>query len=183
MNGFTKHVRGFLRILVLLGILLSLPAISGVRAAEIEGGPDSQGRQGTAAPLETGNYSSLPALLDRIGQDAMGKFQDFFDASPLLVEPFAVLGEFPSRQRISLLGVVLAEQMAAVLGNEALSRWRPETLGEQGQYLNGTLLEVDGYLRVQISGLNTRGERRSHVVNIEMSESIYRALHSSIAVR
>lgn len=178
MKPVLRHAPGILPILTLFSALLLCAPFP---APAAEGGEEPRQPEAPFV-LEPRHYSSLPALAALVGRDALASFQDFFDATPLLVEPFVVFGEFPARRRVSLLGAVLAEQMAAVLGNEALARWRPETLGEEGQHLSGTLLEMDGYLRIQITGLNTRGERRSHVVNVEMSESVYRALHTHIVV-
>lgn len=128
-------------------------------------------------------YSSLPSLVAMIGADAMEHLHGFFAAEPVTVEPFIVLSEFSTRQRISLLGATLAEQMAAVIGNESLAVWRPAAGGENEQRVSGVLQEVDGHLRVHILAANTRGDRRSYVVNVQMSEPIYRALHSYVSVQ
>jgi hypothetical protein len=64
-----------------------------------------------------------------------------------------------------------------------LAVWRPAAAGEEGQRISGILQEVDGYLRIHIIAANTRGERRSYVVNVEMSEPIYRALHSYVTMQ
>lgn len=182
MKIFLRRNHGFSPALALLFFLFSLFAAPGVSAAENSEESEARQQEQPAEPfLEMRSYSSLPGLVSMIGSDAMERFQGFFDASPLVVEPFGVLSEFPSRQRISLLGAMLAEQMAAVVGNEALVVWPAPPAGEQGQHLSGSLLEVDGFLRIQITGLNTRGERRSHVVNVEMSEPMYRALHSFLS--
>lgn len=129
------------------------------------------------------NYASLPGLVAMVGNDAMEQLQGFFAAEPVLVEPFIVLSEFSSRQRVSLLGATLAEQMAAVIGNESLAVWRPVMTGEHEQRVSGVLQEMDGYLRIHVIAANSKGERRSYVVNVEMSESIYRALHSYVTTQ
>ncbi len=133
------------------------------------------------AALDAGlrNYSSLSGLVAMICDDAMEQFYDFFDAAPVVVEPFVVLGEFSNKNRISLLGATVADHMTAVISNEAIAA-AAKGKGENEQRVQGILQEVDGYLRIHISGVNTRGERRSYVVNIEMSEPIYRALHSYV---
>jgi hypothetical protein len=161
-------------------LLLALLFLPTPAFALEEGNPQKQGP--AASAQESRGYATLPALLAQVGSEAMAQFQDFFDLAPLVVEPFVHLRQDAGRPRISLLGAMLAEQMAVVLGNEALVQW-PLPQGELGQYLSGSLLETDGYLRVQISGSNTRGELRSHVVNVEMSEPIYRALHTFISHR
>ena len=126
------------------------------------------------------NYSSLPSLVAMISRDAMEQFYDFFGPEPVLVEPFMVLGEYPAA-KVSLLGATLADQMTAVINNEAIAQ--PHSATEvYEQRLQGLLQESDGYLRIHMSGQNSRGEWRSYVVNVEMSEPIYRALHSYVAM-
>jgi hypothetical protein len=127
------------------------------------------------------NYSGLTGLVAMVCNDAMEQFYDFFDPAPVAVEPFVILGEFSSKNRICLLSATLADQMTAVISNESIASSRPAmTKGGYEQRVQGILQEVDGYLRLHISGINTRGERRSYVVNVEMSEPIYRALHSYV---
>ncbi len=128
------------------------------------------------------NYSSLASVVAMIGSEAMAQLQDFFDLSPVTIEPFVVVGEFASREKVSLLAVTLTDQMAAEVGNGSLAVWRPSARGDQEQRVSGLLQEVDGYLRVHVTAVNTRGERRSCVVNVEMNEPIYRALHSYVTV-
>jgi len=143
---------------------------------------EEEGGRGVAAEgvVSQRNYSSLTSLVAMVGSDAMEQLHGFFAAEPVIIDPFIVLSEFSTRQRISLLGATLAEQMAAVIGNESLALWRPAAAGEHGQRVSGVLQEVDGYLRIHIIAANTRGDRRSYVVNVEMSEPIYRALHSYV---
>lgn len=165
---------------VALLVLLCAFWAAGAWAAEKEEEVRSPAAETVVGPR---NYASLPGLVAMVGADAMEQLHGFFAAEPVIVEPFIVLGEFSSRQRISLLGATLAEQMAAVIGNESLAVWRAPATGEQQQRVSGILQEVDGYLRIHILAANTRGERRSYVVNIEMSEPIYRALHSYVTVQ
>ena len=134
----------------------------------------------TEGMLSQRNYASLPNLVAMVGSDAMEHLHGFFAAEPVTIEPFIVLSEFSTRQRVSLLGATLAEQMAAVIGNESLAMWRSPSAGEHEQRVSGILQEVNGYLRIHIIAANTRGDRRSYVVNVEMSEPIYRALHSYV---
>ncbi len=155
---------------VVLLVLLCAFWTTGARATEKED-------EGVGGPK---NYSSLTGLVAMVGSDAMEHLHGFFAAEPVAIEPFIVLSEFSTRQRISLLGATLAEQMAAVISNESLAVWRPATAGENEQRVSGVLQEVDGYLRIHILAANTRGDRRSYVVNVEMSEPIYRALHSYV---
>ena len=134
----------------------------------------------TEGMISQRNYASLPNLVAMVGSDAMEHLHGFFAAEPVTIEPFIVLSEFSTRQRVSLLGATLAEQMAAVIGNESLAVWRAPSAGEHEQRVSGILQEMNGYLRIHIIAANTRGDRRSYVVNVEMSEPIYRALHSYV---
>lgn len=143
-----------------------------------------EGKAGAAEGMVSQrNYSSLTGLVDMVGNDAMEQLQGFFEAAPVAIEPFIVLGEFSTRQKISLLGATLAEQMSAVINNESLAVRRSAAPGEDEQKISGVLQEVDGYLRIHVLAANTRGERRSYVVNVEMSEPIYRALHSYVYLK
>ena len=134
----------------------------------------------TESVVSHGKYSSLTGLVAMVGSEAMAQLHDFFAADPVTIEPFIILGEFTTRKKISLLGATLAEQMAAVISNEALAVWRPAVAGASEQRISGVLQEVGGYLRIHIIAANTRGEQRSYVVNVEMSEPVYRALHSYV---
>lgn len=160
--------------------LLCILMATGVWAGEKE----DEGRgSATEGVVNQRNYSSLTGLVAMIGADAMEHLHGFFAAEPVTIEPFIVLSEFSTRQRVSLLGATLAEQMAAVISNESLAVWRPAAAGENEQKVSGVLQEVDGHLRIHILAANTRGDRRSYVVNVEMSEPIYRALHSYVYVQ
>ncbi len=162
---------------VLLLVLLCAFWATGALATEKE--EDGKGAA-TEGMLSQRNYASLPNLVAMVGSDAMEHLHGFFAAEPVTIEPFIVLSEFSTRQRVSLLGATLAEQMAAVIGNESLAVWRSPSAGEHEQRVSGILQEVNGYLRIHIIAANTRGDRRSYVVNVEMSEPIYRALHSYV---
>ena len=158
---------------VVLLVLLCAFFATGAWATEKE----DEGRgSATEGLVSQRNYSSLTSLVAMIGADAMEHLHGFFAAEPVTIEPFIVLSEFSTRQRISLLGATLAEQMAVMLGNESLAA----ATDEHKQRVSGVLQEVDGHLRIHILAANTRGERRSYVVNVEMSEPIYRALHSYV---
>jgi len=141
-------------------------------------GEEGQGRVG----FQTASYSSLQALVTMVCAEAMEQFDGFFATSQVLVEPFRVLGEFPTQGRISLLGVTLADQMAAVINNEPPASQVAADGEVYDQRLQGLLQEIDGYLRIHISGRNSQGEWRSFVVSVEMSEPVYRALHSYVAM-
>lgn len=140
-------------------------------------------------------YTSLAHLVELIGVDAAGQFSGFFDPGPVRIEPFPVLGEFPA-QRISLLGATLADQMAAVINSVAAAPF-PESNGVANgangsgnglgggpvgeQVLRGVIQELDGYLRVHVSGRNSRGHWRSYVAGVEMNEAVYRAMHTYVS--
>lgn len=133
-----------------------------------------------AGLAETTTYSSLTGLLMQICADASIEFKNFFGPAPIRVEPFAVLGEFGSRKR-SLLGATLADQMRAMVNNTAVSPFDADpSENNHPQKLNGVIQELDGFLRIHVLGLNEFGDRRSFVANVEMSESIYRALHTPV---
>lgn len=160
-------------LLILTGVFLA----TGARATEKEAEGKGVAAEGVASQ---GSYASLASLVAMVGSDAMAQLHGFFAAEPVTIEPFIVLDEFAVRRRISLLGATLAEQMAAVISNESLAVGRPAAVDAHEQRISGVLQEMGGYLRIHIIAANTRGEQRSHVVNVEMSEPIYRALHSYV---
>jgi hypothetical protein len=127
------------------------------------------------------NYASLSHLVSVVCDDAMERFYNFFGASPVAVEPFQVVGEFSVAKRVTLLGATLADQMSAGINNEAVAQPIAANAATE-QRLRGLLQEVDGYLRIHMSGQNSRGDWRSYVVTVEMSEPIYRALHTYVVM-
>lgn len=127
--------------------------------------------------VTTQNYSNLAALVAMVGENAIKSFYDFFGPSQIIVEPFTVLSTF-SRKRSSILAATMADHMTAMINNKSIAQYF--IVGKHEQQLHGVLQELDGFLRIHISGVNSIGERRSYVVNVEMSESIHRALHSYI---
>lgn len=158
---------------VLLGCGMPAPAVAteGVSGEPVVTKPEAPGS----------NYASLSHLVTMVCDDAMERFYDFFGASPVAVEPFQVVGEFLVAPRVSLLGATLADQMSAGINNEAVAQPTPAGATTE-QRLRGLLQEMDGYLRIHMSGQNSRGEWRSYVVTVEMSEPIYRALHSYVVM-
>lgn len=123
------------------------------------------------------SYSSLAGLVGKICQDAGRHFQGFFGPTVVEVEPFRVIRR-SGDSKTNLLGVTLSDEMRAMINNTPLSPYSARS-GAHPQKLNGVLQEIDGYLRVHVSGVNHRGARRSFVVNVEMSEAIYRTLLTS----
>lgn len=176
MKVFGRRFHGLPHPVFVLAVLL-LAAIAGGQVLAFQ---EEQEEPPVSYDPGFSNYSSLTGLVAMICDDAMEQFYDFFDAAPVVVEPFVVLGEFANKNRITLLGATIADHMTAVISNESIAVSAARGKGENDQRVQGILQEVDGYLRVHISGVNTRGERRSYVVNIEMSEPIYRALHSYV---
>ncbi len=131
------------------------------------------------------NYATLTELIAMISEDAMQQFTGFFEPSLIQVEPFPYLWEYEHR-RPSMLGITLADQMAAMLNNYTLGarsnrdqyQSAHSNTNETMQWVQGTMQEMDGFLRIHISARNAKGARRSYVVNAQMSEPIYRALHT-----
>jgi hypothetical protein len=124
------------------------------------------------------NYANLSDLLTVLCDEADHKFKDFYGSGLVQVEPFITIGEF-QRNKISELGITLADQMIAVINNDTRDA-KADGANTTPQQLYGVIQEVDGYLRIHIAGVNSRGQRTSYVTNVEMSEPIYRALHTFI---
>lgn len=125
------------------------------------------------------SYSGLSELVSMICDDAIERFQGFYGPTVVDVSPFETPGK-TSQAKVTKLGVTLADQMIAMINNDTLvmiDDSKPQT-GNYGQKLSGVLQEIDGYLRIHISGRNANGKRVSYVANVEMSEPIYRALHT-----
>lgn len=122
------------------------------------------------------NYSGLADLVTMICDDALGRFQSFYGPTHVRVDPFTTMGTF-EKNKLSELGMTLADQMVAKINNDIRSN-PGLAVGATNQKLQGVLQEIDGYLRIHISGVNAAGEWASYVVNVEMSEPIYRALHT-----
>ncbi|HSR36299.1 MAG TPA: hypothetical protein VLL73_03885 [Desulfurivibrionaceae bacterium] len=166
-----------------IGVALGLAVIVGMGWAAPAAATDGvSGEPVVAKPEPPGsNYASLTHLVTVVCDDAMERFYNFFGASPVAVEPFQVVGEFSVAKRLTLLGATLADQMSAGINNEAMPQALPASATTE-QRLRGLLQEVDGYLRIHMSGQNSRGEWRSYVVTVEMSEPIYRALHTYVVM-
>lgn len=154
------------------GVLVSHPAGAGD-----ESGADLIVSQPFENRIAYHSYANMTELVTLICDDAMGNFSGFFGPTMVSVKPFSVIGDYTVK-KITLLGITLADQMAAMINSEPAAVYEVEE--KYTQKLSGIVEEVDGYLRVHISGRNVRGERRSFVVNVEMSEPLYRALHSYV---
>lgn len=125
------------------------------------------------------NYSGLSELITMICDDAIERFQGFYGPTVVTVNPF-VSKDSSEKTKVSKLGVTVADQMIAMINNDTLvmADTKKESHGNYEQNLAGVLQEIDGYLRIHISGRNVEGKRISYVANVEMSEPIYRALHT-----
>ncbi len=121
------------------------------------------------------NYSNLPELVTLVCDDAMESFWEFYGPTTVSVTPFKVIADYRVK-KTTILGITLADQMAAMINTQAVPEY-PVAV-RHPQKLEGVIEELDGFLRIHISGRNVRGERRSYAVNVEMSEPIYRALHA-----
>jgi len=174
--------------LLFLATTLVMPA--GAENAPDPSGPDQPPVAAVARQAKS-DYANLAELITMISDETAREFADFFGDTVVRVEPFPLLWEFAD-QRPSLLGITMADQMAAAL-NRHTRGWETLAVGTYShrdqygepmdseppsQWLQGTMQEVNGYLRIHINGRNANGTRRSHVINAEMSGPIYRALHT-----
>ncbi len=121
------------------------------------------------------NYSSMSEMISLVCDDAMEVFHGFYGSSAVEVTPFSLISDYRVR-KMTMLGITMADQMTAMINSEPAADYPVEK--KFPQKMEGVIEEVDGYLRIHISGRNMRGERRGHVANVEMSEPIYRFLHS-----
>ena len=113
------------------------------------------------------SYSGLSELVSMICDDAIDRFQGFYGSTVVNVSPFASSSSIKNA-KVSRLGVTLADQMIAMVNNDTLVMGN--SAGQDGktyeQNLSGVLQEIDGYLRVHMSGRNVVGKRFSYVANI-----------------
>lgn len=121
------------------------------------------------------SYANLAELITLICDDAIGEFREFYGPAMVAVRPFTVIADYHVK-KTTMLGVTLADQMTAMINTEAVSEYAVDV--HYPQKLEGVIEEVDGFLRIHMNGRNIRGERRSYVVTVEMSDPLYRALHS-----
>jgi len=173
-----KHTTRKIKHPLILGGILAITMILAplAYAADTESVNTNPTDEATPATSNFRNYSGLAELITMICDDAHERFQAFYGSSVVKVEPFATIG-FYEKDKQSELGMTLADQMTAIINNDTLANHGGAS-GMTPQKLNGVLQEVDGYLRIHISGVNAAGERTSYVVSVEMSEPIYRALHT-----
>jgi hypothetical protein len=161
-------------------LFLSLCFLAVLPAAAAEGrepGPNQTAKNDAGERVSYHRYSNLSELVTLICDDAGAAFRGFYGPAAVEVTPFAVVSDYRVR-KMTRLGLTLADQMAAMINREPGA---PAMAGAHSpQTMEGVIEEVDGFLRVHISGSNILGERRAHVVNVEMSEPIYRFLHSYV---
>lgn len=175
MKKYYKKPAGF------AAALLSLPFLAITLAPPLwamdETGAEMIVRDDHAQRIGYQQYSNLAELVTMICDDASGVFQGFYGPAGVEVSPFAVVGDYHVH-KMTMLGVTLADQMAAMINRAPAANYM--AANNLPQKMEGVIEEMDGYLRVHISGRNLLGEGRSYVVNVEMSEPIYRFLHSYV---
>lgn len=161
-------------------MLLALCLPSPCAGSEAAGQPASATLPADAAAdsgvayFELREYANLPELVIAVSREAGRFFSDFYGPTVVSVQPFVFLTE-SGEKRFSPMGATLADQMVAMINNQ------PGFVAGSGsgdQELQGVLLEMDGYLRIHISGINSFNLRRSYTAQVEMSEALYRALYA-----
>ncbi len=173
-----NHTNRIIKQPLIWGAILGLMIISapGTYAADPETNDNLPTEEAATSTITYQNYSGLAELITMICDDALDRFQGFYGPTAVNIEPFATLGFFEKNKQ-SELGMTLADQMTAIINNDTFNNLG-RAHGKTTQNLRGLLQEVDGYLRIHISGVNAAGKRTSYVVSVEMSEPIYRALHT-----
>lgn len=144
-------------------------------AAQVQSGGELMPNLAEPDRITVQNYANLPELITLVCDDAMESFWEFYGPTTVAVTPFRVIADYRVK-KTTILGITLADQMAAMINTQAVPEY-PTSI-RHPQKLEGVIEEMDGFLRIHISGRNVRGERRSYSVNVEMSEPIYRALHA-----
>ena len=172
----SKEIRaaGTLAGLLLLALTLPAPCL-GIN-------PEAAGAQAPAAlpaaapvcSFEARNYHNLYDLITDIGRDAGRFYRDFYSQTPVTVQPFVFLTE-SGEKRFTPMGAILADQMTAMVNNQQGS---VVVSGPAEQELKGVLVELNGYLRIHMSGVNAFDQRRSYTAEVEMSEALYRSLYA-----
>jgi hypothetical protein len=147
---------------------------------QVETRPDLVARPSTDAPtanrvssFEFRQYPSLHELITDVCQDAGRFFSDFYSQTPVTVQPFVFLTGSGGK-RLSPMGATLADQMTAMVNNQ---QGTVVVSGPAKQELKGVLIELDGYLRIHMSGINALDQRRSYTAQVEMTEALYRSLY------
>lgn len=172
MNSFKKII-GYG--LLSGALLIAAPPV----LAQQEMGAEFEAEEQPVEIVSYQSYAGLSELITMICDDAIERFQGFYGPSVVMVEPFVTIDKY-QKDKLSKLGVTIADQMIAMINNDTIMLSDTAFTSGQGrtQRLNGIIQEVDGFLRVHLSGVNISGERLSYVANVEMSEPIFRAMHS-----
>lgn len=123
------------------------------------------------------NYSNMSEMISLVCDDAMEVFYEFYGPTSVEVTPFSVISDYKIN-KMTMLGITMADQMTAMINSEPAAAYLVQK--KFPQKMEGVIEEMDGYLRVHITGSNVLGERRGYVANVEMSEPIYRFLHSYV---
>jgi hypothetical protein len=173
MKNILKQKRGSMICWLILMILC--PGFSTVSLALEESSTDLFEKEQVPQQFSLNSYANLSELVAMICDDASRQFDEFFGSSVIKVRPFNVISDYRIK-KVTILGITLADQMAAMINCCSVSQVPAEDNHEQ--IVGGMLEEMDGFLRIHIHGRNVYGERRAYVANVEMSEPIYRALHS-----
>ncbi len=174
-NTFVRKRPGNLSLCLMMGLCFLVAPL--VASAQQKGAEFPQKVQ-PPPPIVYRNYANLSDLLTVLCDEADLNFKNFYGAGLVQVTPFTTIGEF-QENKISELGITLADQMISVINNDTRIL-KSDLKNSVPQQLHGVIQEIDGYLRIHISGVNSQGQRASYVTNVEMSEPIYRALHTFI---
>ncbi|MEN8257372.1 MAG: hypothetical protein ABFS09_05870 [Thermodesulfobacteriota bacterium] len=160
-------------------ILLALAIITMLTAPALQAQDQSGGVLMPYPPpperINARSYSNLSELITLICDDAMEDFWEFYGPTTVAVRPFRVIANY-NVKKTTILGLTLADQMTAMINTQAVPEYPIRV--KYPQQLEGVIEEIDGFLRIHMNGRNVRGERRSYAVTVEMSDPIYRALHS-----
>ncbi len=167
---YSGAVAKWLAVFCLTGVMVP------VALAQFESGAELT-PQNSVESIGYQNYSNMSEMLTLVCDDAMDVFQGFYGPTTVEVTPFSVISDYKVH-KMTMLGITLADQMTSMINSEPAADYRVEK--KFPQKMEGVIEEMDGYLRVHISGRNVVGERRGYVANVEMSEPIYRFLHSYV---
>lgn len=137
------------------------------------------------------HYSNLDQLVSVISRDGLAELENFYLTNKVSVKPFRIAGEHYIPET-SLLSFTLADQMNAGLSSLSTMSWFRELMKRinirsagykpKRERLEGLIEELDGFLRVHMSARNSFGEKRDISLSVEMSEPLYKALHTRVKI-
>ena len=162
-------------ILILLALTITILNAAPALQAQEESGGVLMPYPPPPTRISARNYSNLAELVTLVSDDAMEQFWEFYGPTSVAVRPFKVIADY-NVKKTTILGITLADQMTAMINTQSVAEYTVEV--KYPQRLEGVIEEIDGFLRIHMNGRNVRGERRSYAVTVEMSDPIYRALHS-----